>query len=232
MEYTRVEEETREELGCCGCMEKWFLCIVNVILFIVGLAEIGAGAYAMTSDSTTWTGSDIPKFTIVMGVLVAFIAFLGCCGARKENRCMLWFYAFILFWVVLAQTSGLTVCAVGSSYTKEFLSTCWDKLSEVDISKIEEAYDCCSFDGSNSDATPSDKADYEECVAAHTTWTETCYEKAHDDVESNLKSVSIAVAIVLAAQIIFLFMTMALITGITKSEAYRRVSGVFGAPRV
>jgi len=232
MDYQRVEEEPRQELGCCGCMEKWFLCVVNVILFIVGLAEIGAGAYVMASDSTTWTGSDIPKFSIAMGVLVAFIAFLGCCGARKENRCMLWIYAFILFWVVLAQTSGLTVCAVGSSYTKEFLSTCWNELSDVDISKIEKAYDCCSFDGNDTDATPTDQKEYQECVEEHPTWTQSCYDKAHSDVESNLKSISIAVGIVLAAQIIFLFVTMALITGITKSEAYRKVSGVFGAPRV
>lgn len=231
-DYHRVEDESSRELGFCGCMEKWFLWVVNMILFIVAIAEIGAGAYAMSSNSTTWTGSDLPKFTIGMGVLVGFIAFLGCCGAAKENRCMLRLYAFVLFWVVLAQTSGLTVCAIGSTYTKEFLSTCWDNLSVVDIGKIEDAYHCCSFDGNSTDATTKDQSDYQDCVSAHSTWTESCWEKAHSDVESNFKSISIAVAIVLAAQIIFLFMTMALITGITKSEAYRRISIAFRAPRV
>jgi len=231
-DYHRVDEEPKKELGFCGCMEKWFLWIVNIILFIVGVAEIGAGAYAMSSDSTTWTGSDLPKFAIGMGVLVGFIAFLGCCGAARENKCMLWLYAFILFWVILAQTSGLTVCAVGSSYTKEFLSTCWDNLSAADIGKIEDGYDCCSFNGSSDDATAADQADYTECTGEHPTWTQTCWDKVHTDVESNLKSISIAVGVVLASQIIFLFMTMALITGITKSAAYRRISVTFGAPTV
>jgi len=230
--YHQIEEEPRKELGCCGCMEKWFLWIVNMILFIVGIAEIGAGAYAMSSDSTTWTGSDLPKFAIGMGVLVGFIAFLGCCGAARENRCMLWLYAFILFWVILAQTSGLTACVIGTNYTKEFLSNCWDNLSDTDIGKIEDSYKCCSFDGSSDDATPSDQKDYTECIDENPTWTQTCWDKGHEDVESNLKSIEIATGVVLASQIIFLFMTMALITGITKSAAYRRISVAFGAPVV
>jgi len=230
--YHQIEEEPRKELGCCGCMEKWFLWIVNLILFVVGIAEIGAGAYAFSSDSTTWTGSDLPKFAIGMGVIVGFIAFLGCCGAARENRCMLWLYAFILFWVILAQTSGLTVCVIGSSYTKEFLSTCWDNLADVDITKIEDSYKCCSFDGTSDDATASDKSDYTECIETNPTYTQTCWDKVHTDVENNLKSISIASAVVLASQILFLFMTMALITGITRSAAYRRISVAFGAPMV
>merc|ERR1719425_101648 len=135
--YHEIGEGPRQELGFCGCMEKLFLSVVNIILFILGVAEIAAGAFVMSSDSTTWTGSDLPYFSIGMGVLVGFIAFLGCCGAARENRCMLWLYAFILYCVILAQTSGLTVCAFGSGFTKELLSTCWDNLSAVDIGKIE-----------------------------------------------------------------------------------------------
>jgi len=233
MEYHQIEsEQQKKQLGCCGCMEKWFLFIVNIILFIVGIAELGAGVYAMTSDSTTWTGSDLPNFAMVMGGVVACIAFLGCCGAAKENRCLLWSYAFILFWVILAQTSGLTVCAIGSSYTEEFLSECWTKLSAADQSKIEDNYDCCSFNGNSTDAIPSDKDAYNVCVKEHPTWTKSCWEKAHTDVENNMRSISIAVAIVLGAQIVFLFMTMALITGITASSVYRRVSFAFGGQRV
>jgi len=235
MEYHQIEnqpQERRRELGCCGCMEKWFLWSVNCILFVVAVAEIGAGIYVMSSNSTTWTGSDLPKFAIVMGTIVGFIAFLGCCGAARENKCMLWTYAFVLFWIILAQTSGLTVCAIGSSYTEEFLSEAWDNLSEQDRTNIEENYKCCSFNGNSTDAIPSDKAEYATCIAAHSEWVETCWDKVHGDVESNFRSISIAVAIVLGAQILFLFMTMALISGITATTAYRRVSFVFGGPKV
>jgi len=231
MAYHLVEEKPRKELGCCGCMEKYFLCTVNSILFIVGVAEFGVGVYAISSNSGTWTGSYIAKFAIAMGAVVAFISFLGCCGASRENRCMLWLYSFILFWIILIQTSGLTVCTVGSTHTKEFLSTCWDHLDDSDISKIEDAYDCCSFDGNSTDATPTDKSDYLNCTSEHPTWTQSCWEKAHSDVESNFRSVSIAIGFVLVAQIIFLFTTMALISGITKSLAYQRLSNALAPPK-
>jgi len=213
-------------------MEKWFLWTVNIILFIVAIGEIAAGVAAMNSNSTTWTGSYLPKFAIGMGAIVGFIAFLGCCGAAKENKCMLWTYAFVLFWIILAQTAGLTVCAVGSSYTKEFLSDGWSRLSYDDVTKIEESYECCSFDGTSEDATPSDKASYADCVGVHPEWTQTCWDKAHGDVERNFRSIAIAVAIVLGAQILFLFMTMCLIMGITTTTAYRKVSSAFGGPKV
>jgi len=233
MEYHQIEnEQEKKQLGFCGCMEKWFLWSVNIILFILGVAELGAGIYAMSSNTNDWTGSDLPKFAMYMGGIVACIAFMGCCGAARENRCLLWSYAFFLFWIILAQTAGLTVCAIGSSYTEEFLSECWTKLSSDDQSKIEKSYSCCSFDGNSTDATPSDKSAYDLCVEEHPEWTQSCWEKAHEDVQSNIRSISIAVAIVLGAQILFLFMTMALITGITATSVYRRFSFAFGGPKV
>merc|ERR1719233_1758024 len=53
----------------------------------------------MTSNTSTWTGSGLANYVAIMGGCVAFIAFLGCCGAFKENKCLLWIYAFLLFWI-------------------------------------------------------------------------------------------------------------------------------------
>ena len=56
---------------------------------------IGVGAWVLIEhgDYVTITDS-VPnasgsKVMIAAGVLVAVISFLGCCGAWKENRCML-----------------------------------------------------------------------------------------------------------------------------------------------
>jgi len=223
-QFGSLQENRRNQLGFCGCLEKWILWTVNFILFIVAIAEIGAGIYVMNSDSISWSGSNLPTFAITMGVVVGFIAFLGCCGAAKENKCLLWIYAFVLFWIILAQTSGLTVCAVGNSYSQQFLSQGWTKLSPDDRTQIEESYECCSFNGNSTDATPSDRAEYQTCISEHSKWTETCWEKVHRDVKSNFKSISIAVGIVLGAQIVLLFVTLTLISGISASEVVRKVS--------
>merc|ERR1719357_980218 len=157
----------------------------------------------MSSDASTWTGNGLANYVVGMGFCVAFIAFLGCFGAIRENKCMLWIYAFLLFWIILAQTVGLTVCAIGETYTEEFLSDFWDSLSIED----QEAYT--------------------ECLEVNPTYVESCWDKVHGQVFKNLRSVTIAVAIVVVSQIIFLFMTMALINGINMATVNRRMSTAF-----
>ena len=43
------------------------------------------GDFIHLSDSSLTTG---PVFLIIIGVIVALVGFLGCCGAYKENYCM------------------------------------------------------------------------------------------------------------------------------------------------
>jgi len=225
--YQRMDDKESSQLGCCGCLEKWFLGSVNFLLFIVAVAEIGCGLYVMTSNATTWTGSALSIFIVSMGVCVALIAFLGCCGAFKENKCMLWTYAFMLFWIILAQTVGLTICAIGDTYTEDFLSSCWNNLSADDQAKIEDNYKCCSFNGNSTDSTTADQAAYATCLHDNPTYVDSCWEKVHGEVSHNLKTITFAVGIVVVAQIVFLFVTMALINGISMAKVNRRMSHMF-----
>jgi len=225
--YQRMEDTRESELGCCGCLEKWFLGTVNFILFFVAVAQIACGIYMMSSNASTWTGSSLSIFIVAMGVCVALIAFLGCCGAFKENKCMLWTYAFLLFWIILAQTMALTICAIGDNYTEDFLSSCWDNLSTHDQDKIQDTYECCSFNGNSTDSTTADQEAYVSCVHENPTYVKSCWEKVHGEVSHNLKTVTIAVGIVVISQILFLFMTMALINGISMAKVNRRMSHMF-----
>lgn len=226
--YHRMDQRERDpRLGCCGCMEKWFLGTVNFFLFLVAVALMSCGVYVMTSKASEWMGTSIATFIVVIGVSMAFIAFLGCCGAFRESKCMLWTYAFLLFWIILALTVGLTVCAVGESYTKDFLSSIWDDLAVDDQLQIEDHYKCCSFNGDSTDSTTDDQEAYKSCVAANPTYVKSCWEKAHGDVSRNLKIITIIAGIVVAAQIVFLFMTLALINGISMKSVNRRMSHMF-----
>ena len=62
---------------------------------VFGIVLIGVGAWTLIKfgDYVTLTDS-IPyatgsKVTIAAGCLIALISFMGCCGAWKENRCLL-----------------------------------------------------------------------------------------------------------------------------------------------
>ena len=66
---------------------------MNHFFQVSGIGLIATGAYIklqygdfiQLSDSSLTTG---PVFLIVIGVIVTIVGFLGCCGAVKENYCM------------------------------------------------------------------------------------------------------------------------------------------------
>merc|ERR1712150_181092 len=193
------------------------------------------GAWAWKSDSLDWTGTGIPKACVAMGLFLVLVSFLGCCGAWKENRPMLWLYAFLIFVLVLCQVGALSVAAVSKDYTMRFMQEVWDEMDTATRDEVEKAWKCCSFMGSDDHAnqySKDDHEDYETCSSDHANdgWGNpipSCYDKAHADVEHNLKTVLIAVGIVGAVQIVILFMTMCLISGIAaKSGAKKELKKV------
>jgi len=223
-------EERKPKLGCFHKLEKFIVWIINFVLFVVGLAQIAAGAWAWKSDASDWTGTGVPKACIAMGLFLVLISFLGCCGAWKENRPMLWLYALLVFVLVLGQVAALSVAAVSKDYTMRFMEEVWDRMPADTREEVEKAYHCCSFMGSdehNSTYSANDHKDYETCVGNHAddNWGNpipSCYDKAHGDVEHNLKTVLIAVAIVGSVQIVILFLTMCLINGISAKTAAKK----------
>jgi len=70
------------------------LSLICLSLKLSGLALIVIGAlvkkeygyFLKVSESSNFASA--PVFLIVIGVIVAIVGFLGCCGAIKENYCM------------------------------------------------------------------------------------------------------------------------------------------------
>jgi len=237
-EYRNMDRKSSAaSLGCCNRLEKFLVWLINFVLFIIGIAEIAAGAWAWKVNASEWTGTSLPKACIAMGILLMCVSFLGCCGAWKESRCMLWLYAFFLFWIILGETGAMSVAAVSENYVERFMAEVWEHLETDDITKIEDLYKCCSFDAApqadgsaSATASQDDVADFNECSstnAGQPGWPDeadeipSCYDKAHEDVKKSLKTVLIAVAAVGGIQILILFMTMLLINGITAKTAVK-----------
>ncbi|RMX59693.1 hypothetical protein pdam_00012079 [Pocillopora damicornis] len=86
---------------------KFLVFFFNFIFFIFGCVLVGVGAWVLvdSGDYVTLTKevpyATGPRVLIAAGALVAIVAFLGCCGAWKENRCMLVIF-FILLLVILS----------------------------------------------------------------------------------------------------------------------------------
>ncbi|KAK2569270.1 CD151 antigen [Acropora cervicornis] len=65
-----------------------------MLTLIFGCVLVGVGAWSLIkigdfNDLTEGSYSSASTVMIVAGVLIALISFFGCCGAWKENRCLL-----------------------------------------------------------------------------------------------------------------------------------------------
>lgn len=97
-------------MGVEGGMKcvKFLLFFFNFIFWICGLALIIVGILVqvafhdnlMIKDASA---SAIPILIIAVGVIIFFIAFFGCCGAWKENYCMVTTFAILLSVIIIIE---------------------------------------------------------------------------------------------------------------------------------
>lgn len=90
---------------CCG---KFFLFVLNFVVLGVGVGLVTLSSMVIHRSSQygelMMDGIlTLPIWTIVVGVIISLIGFFGCCGALKQNKCMLYLYAIIVLALFAAQ---------------------------------------------------------------------------------------------------------------------------------
>lgn len=100
-------------MGCSEGLARILVFIANFAFLLVGLALLIVGILYKVNFTKLTDGIPedyqivqyIPTFAIIVGAIIFFIAFLGCCGALKSNTCMLTSYGAILFIIFLLQVA-------------------------------------------------------------------------------------------------------------------------------
>ncbi|XP_027866921.1 CD63 antigen [Xiphophorus couchianus] len=137
---------------------KYVLFCFNFISLFCGLALIVVGVVVQVSMHKTFRIMDVnasagPIILIVVGLLTFFVAFFGCCGAWKENHCMVATFSFFLSLVVIAE---IVAVVLGYIY-RDKVKTMIDKnLSDMitnykvgsaelreTLDKLQETWKCC-----------------------------------------------------------------------------------------
>ncbi|KAK6166602.1 hypothetical protein SNE40_023255 [Patella caerulea] len=90
---------------------KLLLFVFNLLFVLAGIGLIGAGSYVqikLTSYNdflgNQYTGPGI--LLIIVGVIIFGIAFFGCCGAVKENYCLVMTFAVLLSIIFILEIAG------------------------------------------------------------------------------------------------------------------------------
>jgi len=111
---------SESNLGCGPLTVKYLVFIFNFIFFLSGVTLIAVGGVAQVFFSQYiefFDGKfDTPAIgLIILGSIILVVAFFGCCGAKKENVCMLRTFSFLMVAIVVCEiAAGITVAVLRS----------------------------------------------------------------------------------------------------------------------
>jgi len=158
--------------GCVSNTLKYLLFAFNFLVFLTGCVTLGFSIYALIDGKTVShlveegasemgesISVDIYKTSAIVLVsassIVILISFLGCCGALKENRFLLFCYFVTLLILFMAVTIGATIAAFQSvDVIKEPLLKSMDDYDpnsqiaeKLDITRawddVQREFSCC-----------------------------------------------------------------------------------------
>jgi len=220
-----------EDTGCCGSCHKWFIFIVNFLLFLIGALQVGIAGYLLIDApegvvvfTTDVLGNDSGvRHMLVFGSVLIFLSFLGCIGAKRENRCILWIYAFILFLLISFQAMSLGQVDVYIQHSEPIFGSMWKNLENDTVINIEETFGCCSFNGADQENSwESDVSRYDNCNTTYPGLVqpiETCWAKFNSEIEQNYLNLKRIFLLFILLQILIYFSTQYMIHTIVATES-------------
>jgi len=215
-----------KELSFYVILQKWLIFAVNVILFLFGLIQIGFVSYILASDVDLGFASDllhghntISHWILGSGIVIVFISFWACIGARRESKCMLWIYAIIILFMIFGGAMAVGIVTISIKYGDHILGSIWQDLKPEIVSTIEKEYGCCSFNGNSTNTWVYDANQYKaNCSAVN----ETCWEKFEDQIDSNYSMIIIVTSVLLAFQILIYLSTHYVIQSIAEANGIEK----------
>jgi len=216
-----------EELGCCATTQKWLIFLVNIFLFIIGLAQIGVASYILAAGSDDlgfaselFEGNDTAvNLLLALGIIYVFISFWACVGAMRHSKCMLWIYALIFLLMILGQAISIAIVTASERYLDSIFGSLWQELNPDTIDDIQDTYKCCSFNGNANDTWIGDAENFQDCSQnSGFDPMQSCWQKFKDGIDDNFIMVMIVSRIFLVFQILIYFSTHYVIMSIAKAE--------------
>jgi len=136
---------------------KYLLFGFNLLFFLIGLGLIitGAAVQSKFSDISHIIGdSELSLAYVLIGIggIIFIVAFFGCCGAIKENYCMLVTFAICILFVFLLEIGAVVAGfvlkgAISKTVTHGLESSMknYEKMTSVHSAWdfIQEEFSCC-----------------------------------------------------------------------------------------
>ncbi|MBN3306719.1 TSN18 protein, partial [Amia calva] len=154
----RAEERTMEG-DCLSCV-KYLMFVFNFFIFLGGSFLLGVGIWVLVdptgfreivaANPLLFTGAYI---ILAMGGLLFLLGFLGCCGAIRENKCLLLFFFMLILIIFLAELAAAILAFIFREHlTREYftkeLKMHYQGYNNTDVftgtwNAIMTTFDCC-----------------------------------------------------------------------------------------
>nr|XP_033784407.1 tetraspanin-18 [Geotrypetes seraphini]XP_033784408.1 tetraspanin-18 [Geotrypetes seraphini]XP_033784409.1 tetraspanin-18 [Geotrypetes seraphini] len=117
------------EGDCLSCM-KYLMFVFNFFIFLGGVCLLGLGIWVIVDPTgfreivavnpLLFTGAYI---LLAMGAMLFLLGFLGCCGAIRENKCLLLFFFMLILVIFLAELSAAILAYIFREHlTRDFFT--------------------------------------------------------------------------------------------------------------
>ncbi|XP_056133601.1 tetraspanin-8-like [Lampris incognitus] len=212
-------------MGVNKCI-KYLLFFFNFLFWVSGCIILAVSIYLkVTKDGNKITDEAIPGIDLMIsiGVIIMVLGFLGCCGAIRENRCLLLLFFICLLLIFILLLAAGIVGAVSENKAKEWVKEhlltmlpLKDQPADVqtDLQKLEEEFKCCGlvkgpedWDGSvPSSCYCNDTSQPCEKVGSHSVYTTPCSTFIITFMENNMiivLGIAFAIAILLIFGMVF-----------------------------
>ncbi|XP_044292614.1 tetraspanin-18 isoform X1 [Varanus komodoensis] len=151
------------EGDCLSCM-KYLMFVFNFFIFLGGTCLLGVGIWVIVdptgfreivaTNPLLFTGAYI---MLAMGAMLFLLGFLGCCGAIRENKCLLLFFFMFILLIFLAELSAAILAFIfRENLTREFftkeLKKHYQGNNESDVfsttwNSVMITFGCCGVNG-------------------------------------------------------------------------------------
>lgn len=201
--------------GAMSCV-KYLIFIFNFLFWLSGVAIIVVGSliYVQLNKYNDLLNDNFTAavvLLIVVGCIVTVIAFFGCCGACKENHCMVMTFAVLLGIIFVLELAAGITCYVYRSEIDSVANTeftnAWkaygttpERTDAIDV--IQHDLHCCGVNGTgdyrNFDWGKTNPGVPDSCcieqikgcgilpISPLTFYTEGCYLKLKNELESDV----------------------------------------------
>jgi CD63 antigen len=136
---------------------KYLLFAFNFIFFIIGLALMIIGGVVLGKmiryNSVAGITSG-PVFIIIVGAIILVVTFFGCCGAFKENSCMLGTFAVLVGIIFALEIIAAIVAFAFKSKSDEYIGKALENTADEYMKKngtqfwddVQNDFKCCGVD--------------------------------------------------------------------------------------